>query len=83
MYWSQIRNDRVRGNCRSKTPPPLQSCQLPAAAAMEACLEQYFPTGSPLNPDMNALLDVSCAKMVVSKALGAGIVAGSMLVKVL
>ena len=50
--------------------------------SMESCLERYFPTGSALHPDAHALLDVPCAKVILSKALGTGIVAGSMLVKV-
>ena len=45
------------------------------------CLARYFPTGSVLAPAFEALLDVPCGKLVISKILGYGIVAGSALVK--
>ena len=45
------------------------------------CVASYFPSGSLLAPAFDALLDVPCAKLVVSKALGYAIVAGSALVK--
>ena len=45
------------------------------------CVASYFPSGSLLAPAFDALLDVPCAKLVISKVLGYGIVAGSALVK--
>ena len=45
------------------------------------CVASYFPSGSLLAPAFDALLDVPCAKLVISKVLGYGIVAGSLLVK--
>lgn len=62
----------------------------PTRAAIEAalallvpqqCLDKYFPTGSLLAPEFAALLDGPCLKLVISKVLGYGIVAGSALVK--
>jgi len=48
---------------------------------MESCMQIYFPSGSYLAPDSNAVFDLPCLKLAVSKALGYGIVAGSAMVK--
>ena len=45
------------------------------------CVASYFPSGSLLAPAFDALLDVPCAKLVISKVLGYGIVVGSAGVK--
>jgi mannose-P-dolichol utilization defect protein 1 len=52
-----------------------------AALLPSQCVAKYFPSGSSLAPAVEALLDVPCAKLVISKVLGYGIVAGSALVK--
>ena len=52
-----------------------------SAVLPRKCIDSYFPSGSLLSPAFDALLDVPCAKLVVSKALGYAIVAGSALVK--
>ena len=51
------------------------------APTLESCLVLYFPGASLASLDLSALLDPACMKVVVSKALGYAIVAGSALVK--
>ena len=49
--------------------------------SLESCAQLYYPSGSYFVPDAHAIFDLPCLKLVVSKVLGYGIVAGSAMVK--